>query len=101
MLFQVSAPEPSEGHVLLACRGKDLSHFLGKQVRPAASISASKIISLVMMVKVGQRGPSGIFPLPSYLANRLDEQWCVRVEAGTDWKDSRGREGKHMVMFSY
>lgn len=60
----MSVPELSEGRVLLACRGKDPSHLLGKQVLPAASISALNIISLVMTVKVGQIGPSWNIPTP-------------------------------------
>lgn len=65
MLFQVSIPEASEGPVLPACRGKNLSHLLGKQVLPAASISASNIISLVAMVKVGRRGRFWNSPIPT------------------------------------
>lgn len=59
----MSVPELSEGRVLLACRGKDPSH-IGKQVLPAASISALNIISLVMTVKVGQIGLSWNIPTP-------------------------------------
>lgn len=101
MLFQVSIPDASEGHVLPACRGKDLSHLFERQVLSAASISASSIISLVVVVKVGQRGPLWNVPIPNPNSKQARRALVCVVEAGTDGKDSRGREGKHMVMFTY